>query len=205
MREVTVKLYNFSELDKEAQAKAIKDWRNKGYAFDNFDAEILTNKFREELESYGFDDDVIVEWSLGYCQGDGVAFYGSIDLEKILPNHVDDFTKDEQRRLYWLNNEYGISIEIVRNSYGHRYSHAYTMDIDLYCDYRTDYRETELYDEVLQKLEDIVLNDIQSLSHKLEREGYEFIERMESDEVIREFFEYNDDCYEFTEDGTLYR
>jgi hypothetical protein len=205
MREVTVKLYNFSELGKEAQAKAIKDWRNKGYAFGDSDAVTLTDKFKEELESYGFDDDVKIEWSLGYCQGDGVAFYGSIDLEKILPNHLGDFTKDEQRRLYWLNNEYGISIKTVRNSYGYRYSHAYTMDIDLYCDYPTDYRETELYDEVLQKLEDIVLNDIQSLSLKLEREGYKFIERMESDEVIREFFEYNDDCYEFTGDGTLYR
>lgn len=205
MREVTVKLYNFSELGKEAQAKAIKDWRNKGYAFGDSDVEMLTDVFRYELESYGFDDDVIVEWSLGYCQGDGVAFYGSIDLEKVLPNHVDDFTKDELRRLYWLNKEFGVSIETVRNSYGYHYSHANTMDVSIDCDYYIDYRQTEQYNEVLQKLEDIVLNDIQSLSHKLEREGYEFIERMESDEVIREFFEYNDDCYEFIEDGTLYR
>lgn len=203
MREI--KLFNFSELSKEAQAKAIEDWRNNGNAFDNCSADILTDKFREELKSYGFDDDVRVEWSLSYCQGDGVAFYGSIDLEKVLPNHVDDFTKDELRRLYWLNKEFGVRIETVRNSYGYRYSHANTMDIDLYCDYRTDYRQTEQYDEVLQKLEEVVLNDIHSLSHMLEGVGYAFIERMESDEVIREFFEYNDDCYEFTEDGTLYR
>lgn len=202
MREI--KLYNFSELSKEAQAKAIENWRSKGFAFDNCSVNILTHKFREELESYGFDD-VRVEWSLSYCQGDGVAFYGSIDLEKILPKHVDDFTKDELRRLYWLNKEFGVSIETVRNSYGYRYSHANTMDVNIDCDYNIYYRHTEQYNEVLQKLEEVVLNDIQSLSHKLEREGYEFIERMESDEVIREFFEYNDDCYEFTEDGTLYR
>lgn len=205
MREITVKLFNFNELNKEAQEKAIEDWRNKGNAFNYDDVEVLTDNFRYELKNYGFDDDVRVEWSLEYCQGDGVAFYGSIDLEKVLLNHLDDFTKDEQRRLYWLNNEYGISIETVRNSYGRRYSHANTMDVNVDCDYHVDYRQTELYDEVLKKLEEVVLNDIQSLSHKLESQGYEFIERMESDEFIREFFECNDDCYEFTEDGTIYR
>ena len=185
--------FNFNELIKETQTRVIEEWMNEGYALNI--TSVLTDIFREVLQNYGFDDDVIVEWSLNYCQGDGVAFYGEIDLEKVLHYHLDDFSKDELRRLYWLNNEFGVSIETERNSYGHRYSHAYTMVVSIDCDYRTDYRHTEQYDEVLQKLEEVILNSVRSLSHKLERLGYDFIERVECDEMIRALSEGNDEYY----------
>lgn len=78
-RKEEVNLYKFDELSKEAKERAIKDWQEDGYGWDDHDSEFLTEDFKERLREKGFYDNVEVYWSLGYCQGDGVCFKGSIN------------------------------------------------------------------------------------------------------------------------------
>lgn len=45
----------------------------------------LTSYFEKRLTTMGFDgDDLTVNYSLGHCQGDGVAFYGSLAVAEIV-------------------------------------------------------------------------------------------------------------------------
>ncbi len=67
----------FSELCTEAQEFAVSEERNRSDRFDWDDAEFLTEDFKTQLAEQGFEE-TEVYWSLGYCQGDGVAFYGRV-------------------------------------------------------------------------------------------------------------------------------
>ena len=81
MRTTSVKLYNIKELKPDSRAVAVEYLRTNDY-FGAGEHEI-TNAFKETLKEYGLPTET-VEWSLGWCQGDGVAFYGDIDIKKLL-------------------------------------------------------------------------------------------------------------------------
>ena len=66
-----------SELGSEAQKTAVSEESESGRRFDWDDAEFLTEDFKTQLAELGFEE-TEVYWSLGYCQGDGVAFYGRV-------------------------------------------------------------------------------------------------------------------------------
>ena len=68
------KLRFFWELSKTAQDTAVAEECEQTERFDWDDAGVLTEDFKMQLAERGFPD-VNVFWSLGYCQGDGVAFY----------------------------------------------------------------------------------------------------------------------------------
>ena len=72
----------FSELSKEAQDFAVENEKNSGTRFDDDNAAFLTEDFQNQLAEKGFEA-VKVFWSLGYCQGDGVAFYGRVYTEDL--------------------------------------------------------------------------------------------------------------------------
>ena len=201
MRNVEFKVYYFEELNEEAKKKAIEDYR-RGGTWEQWDNDNLSEYFKERLMEYGFYDDVQIEFSLGYCQGDGVAFYGEIDFSIWLKNHQDHFTKKELKRLEWLNEECGVELFTTRNSYGYRYSHYNTMDINAtYNEYR-GFRDSDLLDEVLDKVERLLKDEVVELSCDFESIGYEKIEYKNGDEYIIESIVANE--YEFMEDGSRY-
>lgn len=83
MKEITLKLYTYEELSKGAQEHALAE-HNK----DNYDPYLqshLKNLVKEELDEskikYGTDS-VNVLYSLGYSQGDGLMFEGTLYDDK---------------------------------------------------------------------------------------------------------------------------
>ena len=82
MRVKEIKVFKFEELSEEAKEVA-RNWY-KG-CMDNdfyFETEHIKEDFQYELEKLGYPTNKI-EFSLSYSQGDGVAFYGHIDLSLI--------------------------------------------------------------------------------------------------------------------------
>ena len=76
--QVSVTVYGIDELSAKAKEYAIGHIRE---SIEN--CEELSWRFEQELETLGYPIDQI-EWSLGCCQGDGMAFYGKIpDIHKI--------------------------------------------------------------------------------------------------------------------------
>ena len=73
----------YGELSEEAKARARDCWREKGWTWDQWDSDQLTEFFKQELDEEWGIDEAELSWSLGYCQGDGVSFTASLNLDKV--------------------------------------------------------------------------------------------------------------------------
>lgn len=174
--------------------------------------------FKEKLKDIGYPTDDL-EWRLSYSQGDGVAFYGEVDIDKVM-DRLEHKGYDLNYDLYRAIDSKNLTItaRIYRNSFGYRYSHYNTMKVEIdgdsietmmeylygYLDSDTD-EYVDKYDKIysfLLNLRDCIHNDIKDVSKQLEKEGYNDIEYYSSDEYIAETLIANE--YEFTEDGVMY-
>ncbi|EMC0199249.1 NgrC [Salmonella enterica subsp. enterica serovar Montevideo] len=117
---------------------------------------MIKQHFQNELVKCGYPDDLTIEYRLGYCQGDGVAFYGclGVDNAQALMKRLLSTTKGQVDAVSRVKNliaqkdidnmflvlrEYAelqfCELDINRNSYGHHYSHWNTMRIDSNVDF----------------------------------------------------------------------
>ncbi len=190
MRTQTVELFNITELDEKAQEKAVDYLREMDYF--GVESSHLTDQFKERLEEYGLPTET-VEWSLGHCQGDGVAFYGDIDVEKLLKNI------GEWGKYAWLVNHYNLSATSTRNSWGSHYSHFNTMDVDM--EHRYVYHANS-HIMLGKELWELIKLRVVSVSKELEAMGYEEIEYRQEKEQIIEMADINE--MEFRKDGRLW-
>lgn len=216
MRKEVINLYKFEELSDDAKQNAINKYRE---SMDwQIESEFITEKFVEKLSDMGYPTDDL-EWRLNYSQGDGVAFYGEMDIDKVM-KRLENEGYDLNYNLYRAIDSENLTItaKIYRNSFGYHYSHYNTMKVEidgdsietmieyLYGDLDSDTDEyVDKYGEIynfLLDLRDCIHNDIKSVSKELEKEGYSDIEYYSSDEFIAETLIANE--YEFTEDGVMY-
>lgn len=220
MRKIITNVYLFNELSQEAKEKAVETWNIEGADMEFINQDI-SEHFAYKLKEKGFPTDDI-EYSLSYCQGDGMAFYGRISTDDM--DNVVDYLKesnlfDEAQHSYYhklKENDFGISCDIERNSFGHHYSHFNTMTATI----ETDDIETIIYEiygieygdegyslaefkvsRFLEGLENDINVAISDLSKELEKEGYSIIEEMKEFDVVAETLVINE--YEFTEDGEM--
>lgn len=190
MRTHTVELFSITELDEKAQEKAVDYLRDLDY----FGAETddIESMFKERLEEYGLPTEQ-VEFSLGHRQGDGVAFYGDIDVEKLLKN-IGEWDK-----YAWLVNHYKLSATSTRNSWGSHYSHFNTMDVDMEHEY---VYHANSHIMLGQELLELIKLRVVSVSKELESMGYKEIEYRQEKEQIIEMADINE--MEFRKDGRLW-
>ena len=211
MKTIKINVYEFSELDDKVQAQLIE--QEKMDLLEFLEMDLFKDYAHEKIKEAGFGSDVdALEYSLSYSQGDGVAFYGTVyeDETAVL---FDEFLQEknisitEEFAQFIKDNTY---FEIVRNHWGHRYSHYNTMDIEIQNDYFLEkieeFTEFKTAEEGHEKV-DSLLNDfsvflkkkVQKLSHELEAIGYEYIEDQTSNETAIENLKYN----YYTIDGVL--
>lgn len=155
----------------------IAEWRNVD----------LKDLFTDELAQWGFPTDS-VEWSLGCSQGDGVAFYGTVDLA----TYARKLAKLTAWRPFLAADPYAA---LMRNSFGHHYSHARTMDVDVSYDGTATAKRDALAAEVL----DALTGDVIAVSRKLESLGYSELDITAED--VAEHCDANG--YRFHEDGRI--
>lgn len=159
---------------------------------------VLNTYFCNELVKAGFPEDLNVEYSLSYCQGDGVAFYGYLDTKDLI-NLFNKRNPQKRKQNMFANlvnhieaSKYcnDIEVEICRNNYGYRYSHCNTMNLSAQpseclvffedCDARKEWhfpagkvgKYKALWDDFIRDLEDY----IKDVSCHLEQVGYQIIE-----------------------------
>lgn len=164
MKEFTVTRYGFEELTPEAQAYAVQNERNDLYNNmpEEFISEDLRQKLAEELGGSYLDTlGLELRYSLGYSQGDGVSFTGTL-------------TPATAPALTWP--EGAVRAELI--SITHHYSHANTVRAELFDEeeeYLLDSPAVELFRE-----------QIKDLCRTLERVGYRSIEEYSSEQHARE-------------------
>lgn len=188
----------FVELSEEAQEFAISCERDNEDRFDWDDAEFLTEDFKMRLTEYGFED-MEVFWSLGYCQGDGVAFYGRVDAENLKKKDSNIESLIEQ--IEASGDE--ISIEITgRNNH---YHHWNSMTAEVEFENETDDEDLPSRLKIAlpvlrEELEGYFGDKVKEISRELEKSGYAEIEYRYDENTIRHELSGCEHLYE--KDGT---
>lgn len=173
----------FSELTRQAQEFAVSQERDCPDRFDWDDAEFLTEDFKTQLAEYGFSD-VEVYWSLGHCQGDGVAFYGRV--------HPESLKEKDRRaaRMIVALEAAGDSLYIEITGERNHYHHWNSMTLEIEFENETDEEDLPARLKIArpalrENFEEYLAEKVKEISRELERSGYAEIEYRHDEETIR--------------------
>ena len=160
-------------------------------------------RIEDDIAAKGMPTDEL-EFRISYSQGDGVAWYGNIDLKKLHEAEPGLFTLTPSI-VKVLKGEWIGDAEIIisRNSFGHHYAHYNTMSFEGYVNGPdSDEEDVTLVDE-MDRLMPGVEEFTRSLSKKMEKQAYDIAEGFTSDEAVKD---YAINCMEddFTKDGGIY-
>lgn len=184
----------FSELKPEAQFFAVSEERERSDRFDWDDAEFLTEDFKAQLAEYGFEE-TEVYWSLGYCQGDGVAFYGRVYPESL--KEKDGQAKQLIAALEAAGDE--LYIEITGKN-GH-YHHWNSMTVEIEFENGTHDEDLPVRLKIArpalrENFEEYLAERVKDLSHELEKSGYAEIEYRYDEDAVRDELQEREHLYE---------
>lgn len=188
----------FSELKIEARQFAVAAERESPQRFDWDDAEFLSEDFKTQLAEYGFED-TEVYWSLGYCQGDGVAFYG-----RVYPKSLKE--KDWQaKKLIDALQTAGDEIYIEITGANNHYHHWNSMTVEIEFENETDDEDLPARLKIArpalrENLEEYLAEKVKEISRELEKSGYAEIEYRYDEDAIRSELSEREHLYE--KDGT---
>ena len=193
MRIIETEVYTFDELSDDVKEKVINKFRE--------DKEVFLDSFNEDCVYYakekGFED-IELQYSLGYCQGDGLSF-SSEEYTMLKDLYLQELGKGKEKTAQLLADN---STFVCTGNTG-RYCYASSPDIDLYIENYTSSINTDC-----ENINEVVSNVLKELEEKyidvcseLETRGYNEIEYQQSDECIIEDIEVFG--YEFTKDGKL--
>jgi len=211
-----VPIYAFKDLVGKSRERAL-EWLRTSTHESSWLLENWAEGAIEALEAYGFDlstrNGPDFNYSLSNSQGDGVAFYGRLDLTAFVkaleapPDvpYVEAFQSfddlDALKRLVAAAPD--VSAEVTRNDYGHHYSHAKTMRVSLidedplaWVDERPTDEAERAHNTLEANVEEAVLAWVRNVAKALERSGYAEIDYQTTDEALTESMEANE--YTFT-------
>lgn len=209
MRTATVeyRVYKFNELSVEAKEK-VKQWYLNGQ-----ESYIFTEDVKEDLNCLFGDNELDVQYSLGYCQGDGFNIYGKVDTENIfkcleehrageqLAEFENMLTDKEKKTILHYANEVG-EIELPSNN---RYCYCVASHIDIADDWEYQLENYSYYKninkEALEKFESLVKGIFETLCNSYEKWGYEYFYEID-EETLDELCEANG--YEFLANGKIF-
>lgn len=192
MRTIRLKVYKFEELSEGSKEVAIQDQRNDPY---NVSLDMFNYDAVEQIYEAGFKGNVLLNYSLSYCQGDGLSF--SCDyFDKLNDLFIEVLGPGKQKTIDCIINNCSFS---NKGNIG-RYSYASRNDISFEFD---DYSGNKyLIHSIVSKVEEKLNNIYFLLCKDLEDQGYEEIAYYDSAEAISE--KLIDLEYEFLENGSLY-
>lgn len=186
MRTIETTVYDFDELSDEAKQNAIEKWyENEDYPWleDNIAC------FLSENDPYFYDKKT--QYSLSYCQGDGLSFESKFDLEKWLKD------KGTVRASFIPMLVFYLDIRSYGNT-GNRYPFARRDQIEMNIDTYKSYPRIEaLCESILSDVQDYYME----LCKKAEQYGYGILEYRMTEQEFSELCQANERT--FLPDGTM--
>ncbi|UNK24744.1 hypothetical protein [Yersinia intermedia] len=167
------------------------------------------------LQQSHYPDDLEWRWSLGYCQGDGCACFGTLDnaaLLQLLPALADrqSLNIETRQALATVLSQHPVTVLLTANSCGQRYNHSRGIQIEI-----IDFPETDA--GLHQTLHQVLRHDLDLLCAGAEQQGYQLLdatlpprdnavlfERRTWHFALRAIAEANDDFQDLTEDASLW-
>lgn len=201
------KVFDFEELSKEAKEEATNIVTNDIRENDRL-PDFFTSDIREDIkEFYGLDIDTKnINYSLGYCQGDGASFIGNFDIMELINNEKTKkyFTyTSKQRKYIKLLYDWGIfdNIELERTTT--HYYHEFTVRANISIDYSII--RNEATQKRVEALATTIENDFTRLKSDIcghiEKNGYSYFYDVDEDD-IKGYIEANET--KFFENGKIF-
>ena len=209
MRKIQVvtdyELYKYEELDSKGKEKAKRKY------LDGQDEYEFTDMVEADTTLVFPNSKLKVQYSLSYCQGDGLSIYGKLAFEDIfnilkgngyptLVEGIEPFTEKEIETLkdYIDTDEF---LEIDNNGrYPFFRENAYDF-VDDWIDIFESYGLSGIDTGLLHRFEYTIKTIMQRYCKEWEKEGYQFFYEID-DESMEEISEANG--WEYLADGTLY-
>lgn len=207
IKTVEYKVYNYGELTDKAKEK-VKQWYLNGQ-----EPFIFTEDCEEDLYNLFGGNELSVQYSLGYCQGDGFNIYGKINAKNIfkcLENNnggiqlkkYENILTDKEKKIILNYQSECDNIELPINN---RYCYCIAEYADIAENWEYQLKNysgyTNINKEVLKKFESMVHGIFTTLCNGYEKQGYEYFYEID-EEDLEEWCEANE--YEFLEDGTVF-
>jgi hypothetical protein len=165
MRDYTLRLYSFDELDEMGKEKAIEEMQNRLHEWIGEEelTDFLTYKLEEEISDR---QELEINYSLSYCQGDGVALYGRI-------------YREQGPTLTWPDRV--AYVDLLRTSISNRYSHWNSFNVEA----------SDEADEPVDLAGTVIEQQLRDLCKDLERAGYKYMEGATSKEAAISYIQDN--------------
>ena len=188
-------VFTFNELS-EGSKEVVKSWW-----LDCQDESDFTEMLQEEYKELLLNSSLKVQYSLSYCQGDGLNLYGTLDINDMLELIKEKFSSKEVKTLVHYIEDLSDEVELDYNSH-YCYCLADYIELEFESEYEDKFNSLKGYNKLLvKKFQYEIREYIKALCKKYESWGYDyFYEISESD--LQEICEAND--YEFTEDGKIF-
>lgn len=209
MRKIQVvtdyELYKYEELDSKGKEKAKQKY------LDGQDEYEFTDMVEADTTLVFPNSKLKVQYSLSYCQGDGLSVYGKLAFEDIfnilkgnsyptLVEGIEPFTEKEIKTLRFYASEEGtLNVDINRR---------YPFFRDWCYNFADDWIDTfeggglsSIKTDLIYRFEKTVKTIMQRYCKEWEKEGYQFFYEID-DESMEEISEANG--WEYLADGTLY-
>lgn len=192
-----IKLYEYGELSDKAKEN-VRQW----FMDDPDRGILLSDDFKHSFIEYFFPRSKLeVQWSLNYCQGDGVNIYGELDMYDMLAyiakwnpeehsyfKHAldprDTLTDKEFERLCYYRERSGQNIEL---DYNNRYCYCVSKRTDFATDMIADLEYLRVRDIDRQLIvrfqEAIVIPVLENLCDEMADYGYRFLYEISDEEI----------------------
>lgn len=200
MRTVTYTkvLYTYSELSEEAKEN-VKQW----YLDDEMRAYFFHDDIVEELKMFFPYSSLRVDFSLSYCQGDGLNIWGDLNLFDFI-DKWEATEKEKARMTLYLENSNNIFTFHKNNHYSYSCKFIDKKYIDEYITEKTEELKdngiSRINTDTIQKFYRDMLDYFEDLDKQFEKDGYKYFYEV-SDEELADYCEANE--YEFDIDGNI--
>lgn len=206
----TYNVYTYPELSEEAKEKV-----NQWYLDDPMRGEIFSEIYTEDLKNLFPRSNLKIQYSLSYCQGDGLNIYGELDLMDVFnairnktycgetfADFWDFMTEHEQKTIEAYTEICRRSIALPYNDGHYNYCVSDKMDFAENWIEELEYQQYKnIQVDTIRKMEKLVADMFVMLSKQYEEYGYKYFYEADEEEVT-EICEANG--WEFLEDGTFY-
>ena len=221
-RKKEIQIYSYDELSKEAKKRALEAAREY-FAWHDTDSQNLSDFFKERLDEVGLPNDK-VWWDLGYSQGSGVSFYGTVDLDEYLKKNglveqYGDLAEVADVRIEGENHRFrgpksmDVEVELTTNEED-VYRAKYGKDLEerrrrSLKDWRPHEgpdpwvlasAELKRLETLTERLKAHLEDHVEDMAREFAKAGYAEIEYQGSEENLVDLIEANE--WEFLEDGS---
>ena len=192
IKEFTV--YNYSELSAEAKERV------RDLYLESQESSLFSEDIKEDLSEKLPNSELDIQFSLSYCQGDGLNIYGKLRLYDILP-HLELTPKEKRTMSYYITN----GCDYVNMPENNRYCYCISDQYDYTSDMLYDLERENIRDinkPLIEKFESECISYLEKLCSEYKARGYEYFYEV-SKEELADWAECND--YQFLESGELWR